>query len=70
MGNVDLVRYYNDGNKGTGTYTEMDIYHRLKIGTDGIIIVLVDLERPPRVAEMIRSGSEGEMQTGLKARIK
>ena len=64
------MRYYNDGNKGTGTYSEMDIYHRLKIGTDGIIIVLVDLERPPRIAEMILSDSENEMQGGLKARIK
>jgi len=67
LGDVDLTRYYNDGNNGTGTYEEMAIQSRLRMATDGFLVVSVDIIRPPRIAELVQEKSQ---MTGLKARIK
>lgn len=45
IGEAKLLNYYNDGGRGTGTEHEMAIEERVNIGTEGIVIIAVDVMR-------------------------
>eukprot|EP00803_Ostreobium_quekettii_P009805 evm.model.scf_52.21 EVM.evm.TU.scf_52.21 scf_52:165961-174383(-) len=45
LGDVNLVNFYNDGNKGTGTYSEMGLTDRLVMAVEGVVVVAVDVHR-------------------------
>ncbi|KAI7836750.1 hypothetical protein COHA_009388 [Chlorella ohadii] len=55
LGEVDLINYYNDGNKGTGTAAEMGLEERQVLAVEGIVVCAVDVGRHP---EMIRAVAE------------
>ena len=70
LGDVPLRQFYSDGNKGTGTYEEMAIHQRVRFGTNGIVVVSVDVMRPPRVLEYMQSQRADEISETLRARVK
>ena len=72
IGEVDLYKYYNDGYHGTGPSEEMGIDERLRIGTDGILIISVAILRPAGIAARQRNTKPGDFGEGvqLKARYR
>ncbi|GMH37110.1 hypothetical protein BSKO_04983 [Bryopsis sp. KO-2023] len=71
LGQVNMIRFYNDGNKGTGTNHEMGLYERGILATEGVIVAAIDVYRPPRLSEMINKGIEsGEIESGLRSRVR
>ena len=49
LGEAKLVNFYNDGNKGTGTASEMALHQRQHIATEGVVVASVDVIRDPAV---------------------
>ena len=45
VGEVDLINFYNDGGKGTGTAQEMAIAERTSLAFEGIVVVALDVYR-------------------------
>ncbi|KAG1653453.1 hypothetical protein FOA52_009118 [Chlamydomonas sp. UWO 241] len=45
VGEANLVNFYNDGNKGTGTMLEMAIAERTTMAFEGIVVVALDVYR-------------------------
>ena len=45
VGEVNLVNFYNDGGKGTGTSTEMALEERSRLAFEGIVVVALDIWR-------------------------
>ena len=45
VGEVSLINFYNDGNKGTGTAEEMAIAERTSLAFEGIVVVALDVYR-------------------------
>ena len=45
VGEVNLINFYNDGNKGTGTAQEMALTERTTIAFEGIVVVALDIFR-------------------------
>ena len=72
IGEVQLHSFYNDGNYGTGTAEEMALEERMKIGTDGIVIVNAAVLRPPGVKPAQRGSKRNRDAPtgGLKARYR
>ncbi|XP_061957262.1 ribonuclease J-like isoform X2 [Populus nigra] len=62
LGKENLQLMYNDGDKAFGTSTELCIDERLKIATDGIVVVSMEILRPQNL--------DGEVEKSLKGKIK
>lgn len=62
LGKEELQLMYSDGDKAFGTSTELCIDERLKIATDGIIVVSMEILRPQNVND--------SSQTCLKGKIR
>ncbi|XP_073106614.1 ribonuclease J isoform X4 [Elaeis guineensis] len=62
LGKEELQLMYSDGDKAFGTSTELCIDERLRIATDGIIVVSMEVLRPQNV--------NGSSQTCLKGKIR
>uniref|UniRef100_A0A6N2MDG5 Myb-like domain-containing protein n=1 Tax=Salix viminalis TaxID=40686 RepID=A0A6N2MDG5_SALVM len=62
LGKENLQLMYNDGDKAFGTSTELCIDERLKIATDGIVVVSMEILRPQNL--------DGLAQKSLKGKIK
>ncbi|KAB5532129.1 hypothetical protein DKX38_018799 [Salix brachista] len=62
LGKENLQLMYNDGDKAFGTSTELCIDERLKIATDGIVVVSMEILRPQNL--------DGLVQKSLKGKIK
>lgn len=45
VGEVNLVNFYNDGGKGTGTATEMALEERNRLAFEGIVVLALDIWR-------------------------
>jgi uncharacterized protein GlcG (DUF336 family) len=45
VGEVDLVNFYNDGNKGTGNAQEMALAERTTLAFEGVVVVALDIYR-------------------------
>jgi hypothetical protein len=83
LGEAKLVNFYNDGNKGTGTASEMALHQRQHIATEGVVVASVDVIRDPAViaavaAAMVAKGdgasqalaSQEAASRKLKAKIR
>eukprot|EP00210_Caulerpa_lentillifera_P006148 g5875.t1 len=70
LGDTKLIKFYNDGNRGTGTYEEMGIFRRTKLSNHGVIVIAVDLIRPPRFKDLIQENPDNLPERGLKAHVK
>ncbi|KAL4452436.1 hypothetical protein ABPG75_008098 [Micractinium tetrahymenae] len=55
LGEATLTNFYNDGNKGTGTASEMGLEERTQLAVEGIVIAAVDVLRD---AAMVRAVAE------------
>lgn len=53
VGEVNLVNFYNDGGKGTGTSAEMALEERNKLAFEGIVVVALDIWRGKSVGDGI-----------------
>ncbi|KAJ4972557.1 hypothetical protein NE237_005731 [Protea cynaroides] len=62
LGKENLQLMYNDGDKAFGTSSELCIDERLRIASDGIIVVSMEILRPQKV--------DGLLQTSLKGKIR
>ncbi|XP_042515986.1 ribonuclease J-like isoform X2 [Macadamia integrifolia] len=62
LGKENLQLMYNDGDKAFGTSTELCIDERLRIASDGIIVVSMEISRPQNI--------EGLLQKSLKGKIR
>ncbi|XP_043704345.1 ribonuclease J-like isoform X2 [Telopea speciosissima] len=62
LGKENLQLMYNDGDKAFGTSTELCIDERLRIASDGIIVVSMEILRPQEI--------DGLPQTSLKGKIR
>ncbi|KAG6754182.1 hypothetical protein POTOM_042193 [Populus tomentosa] len=62
LGKENLQLMYNDGDKAFGTSTELCIDERLKIATDGIVVVSMEILRPQNL--------DGQVEKSLKGKIK
>lgn len=55
LGEAALTNFYNDGNKGTGTASEMGLEERQLLAVEGIVIAAIDVLRD---AAMVRAVAE------------
>ncbi|GAV56539.1 Lactamase_B domain-containing protein/RMMBL domain-containing protein/Myb_DNA-bind_4 domain-containing protein [Cephalotus follicularis] len=62
LGKENLQLMYNDGDKAFGTSTELCIDERLRIASDGIIVVSMEILRPQNV--------DGPIEASLKGKIR
>ncbi|KDP30936.1 hypothetical protein JCGZ_11312 [Jatropha curcas] len=62
LGKENLQLMYSDGDKAFGTSTELCVDERLKIATDGIIVVSMEILRP--------QNAEGLMENTIKGKIR
>ncbi|XP_024438430.2 ribonuclease J isoform X2 [Populus trichocarpa] len=62
LGKENLQLMYNDGDKAFGTSTELCIDERLKIASDGIVVVSMEILRPQNL--------DGQVEKSLKGKIK
>lgn len=74
LGDVPLISYYNDGNRGTGSAVEMALEERQAIAVEGIVIAAVDVIRDPGSfgsrAEAQMPAAAAVSRRRLKARIR
>ncbi|KAF8408407.1 hypothetical protein HHK36_007559 [Tetracentron sinense] len=62
LGKDNLQLMYSDGDKAFGTSTELCVDERLRIASDGIIVVSMEIFRPQSV--------DGLLQTSIKGKIR
>ncbi|KAI4342504.1 hypothetical protein MLD38_027127 [Melastoma candidum] len=62
LGKENLQLMYNDGDKAFGTSSELCIDERLRIASDGIIIINMEIMRPQKV--------DGQFESSLKGKIR
>ncbi|OVA17533.1 SANT/Myb domain [Macleaya cordata] len=62
LGKENLQLMYSDGDKAFGTSTELCLDERLKIASDGIIVVSMEIMRP--------QNTNGLFQTSIKGKIR
>lgn len=62
LGEAQLVNFYNDGNKGTGTAAEMSLQQRQHIATEGVVVAAVDVIRDPAVISVVAALSKQQSQ--------
>ncbi|KAK3040628.1 hypothetical protein RJ639_026949, partial [Escallonia herrerae] len=62
LGKENLQLMYSDGDKAFGTSTELCVDERLKIASDGIVVVSMEILRPQT--------TEGVLETTLKGKIR
>ncbi|KAJ6294240.1 hypothetical protein OIU76_022343 [Salix suchowensis] len=62
LGKENLQLMYNDGDKAFGTSTELCVDERLRIATDGIVVVSMEILRP--------QNADGLVENSLKGKIK
>ncbi|XP_011024044.1 PREDICTED: uncharacterized protein LOC105125338 [Populus euphratica] len=62
LGKENLQLMYNDGDKAFGTSTELCVDERMRIATDGIVVVSMEILRP--------QNADGLVENSLKGKIK
>lgn len=48
----------------------MGIFKRTKLSTHGVIVIAVDVIRPPRLKDLLRENREDLPEAGLRSRVK
>ena len=64
LGEVPLTNYYNDGNKGTGTSSEMALEQRQLLAVEGVVIAAIDVLRDPRLIAAAAARAAGGRNAG------
>ncbi|XP_022134909.1 uncharacterized protein LOC111007047 isoform X2 [Momordica charantia] len=62
LGKENLQLKYSDGDKAFGSSSELFVDERLKIATDGIIVVSMEILRPHSVDGLIETGIKGKLR--------
>ncbi|KAK9278671.1 hypothetical protein L1049_028245 [Liquidambar formosana] len=62
LGKENMQLMYNDGDKAFGTSTELCIDERLRIASDGIIVVSMEIFRPQNVDGLIEKTIKGKIR--------
>ncbi|XP_021680997.2 ribonuclease J isoform X1 [Hevea brasiliensis] len=62
LGKENLQLMYSDGDKAFGTSTELCIDERLRIATDGIIVVSMEILRPQNAESLIENTIKGKIR--------
>ncbi|WCJ36241.1 Ribonuclease J [Euphorbia peplus] len=62
LGKENLQLMYSDGDKAFGTSTELCIDERLRIATDGIIVVSLEIQRPQNAESVIDNCIKGKIR--------
>ncbi|CAK7336682.1 unnamed protein product [Dovyalis caffra] len=62
LGKENLQLMYNDGDKAFGTSTELCVDERLKIATDGIVVVSMEILRPQNVDGLVENSLKGKIK--------
>jgi beta-CASP RNase J family ribonuclease len=77
LGEAKLTNFYNDGNKGTGSSSEMALEERQLLAVEGIVIAAVDVLRDPQVLAATAAAANGDSaaqaalaQAGARRRLK
>ena len=70
MGEVNLVNFYNDGNKGTGTHNEMGLDDRATMAIEGVVVVAVDVHRVALVHQEAHQSETSRERGPLRARVR
>eukprot|EP00878_Enallax_costatus_P013793 GHUV01014426.1.p1 GENE.GHUV01014426.1~~GHUV01014426.1.p1 ORF type:complete len:673 (+),score=175.36 GHUV01014426.1:298-2019(+) len=65
IGEVDLLRLFNDGGKGTGTAAEVAMEERETLAFEGIVVVAVDVIRPKQLGPSASWSASGTAGTGM-----
>ncbi|KAL4450117.1 hypothetical protein ABPG77_010786 [Micractinium sp. CCAP 211/92] len=71
LGEAQLTSFYNDGNKGTGTASEMGLEERQLLAVEGIVIAAVDVMRDAALIRAVaEAGAPGAGPAALAAAAK
>ncbi|XP_039017159.1 ribonuclease J-like isoform X2 [Hibiscus syriacus] len=62
LGKGNLQLMYSDGDKAFGTSTELCIDERLRIASDGIIVVSMEILRPQKIDGITGNGLKGKIR--------
>ncbi|XP_043724040.1 ribonuclease J-like isoform X3 [Telopea speciosissima] len=62
LGKENLQLMYNDGDKAFGTSTELCIDERLRIASDGIIVVSMEILRPEKLDDLNQRSLKGKIR--------
>ncbi|KAB2073061.1 hypothetical protein ES319_A07G058900v1 [Gossypium barbadense] len=62
LGKENLLLMYSDGDKAFGTSTELCIDERLRIASDGIIVVSMEILRPQKIDGIIENSLKGKIR--------
>ncbi|TYH61576.1 hypothetical protein ES332_D07G061900v1 [Gossypium tomentosum] len=62
LGKENLQLMYSDGDKAFGTSTELCIDERLRIASDGIIVVSMEILRPQKIDGIIENSLKGKIR--------
>lgn len=70
LGKVKLDMYFNDGNRGTGTATDMALSERQTLVSDGIVVASIDVARQlPRNVSASTPADEIMANSRLRAKV-
>ncbi|MFS7918006.1 putative beta-lactamase transcription factor MYB-HB-like family [Helianthus anomalus] len=62
LGKGNLQLMYSDGDKAFGTSTELCVDERMKIATDGIIVVSIEIMRPQSTDSLFKETLKGKIR--------
>ncbi|XP_057970233.1 ribonuclease J isoform X2 [Malania oleifera] len=62
LGKENLQLMYSDGDKAFGTSSELCIEERLRISSDGIIVVSMEILRPQSVDDIVENSIKGKIK--------
>lgn len=62
LGKENLQLMYSDGDKAFGTSTELCVDERMKIATDGIIVVSIEIMRPQSTESLFKETLKGKIR--------
>ncbi|XWS51390.1 hypothetical protein CRYUN_Cryun12cG0172500 [Craigia yunnanensis] len=62
LGKENLQLMYSDGDKAFGSSTELCIDERLRIASDGIVVVSMEILRPQKIDGMIENSLKGKIR--------
>ncbi|KAJ6869197.1 hypothetical protein NC651_034070 [Populus alba x Populus x berolinensis] len=62
LGKENLQLMYNDGDKAFGTSTELCVDERMRIATDGIVVVSMEILRPQNADRLVENSLKGKIK--------
>ncbi|GJU30255.1 RNA-metabolising metallo-beta-lactamase family protein [Tanacetum coccineum] len=62
LGKENLQLMYSDGDKAFGTSTDLCVDERMKIATDGVIVVSIEIMRPQSTESLFKENIKGKIR--------